>query len=133
MVLYFPSDTTYRYISDVAHTYDGTSYLAELRGNVSIKQGMGAEFDSASFTVANQDGAYTSLFDTYTVPELVQATVTIYETDQDSLASTERQEIFRGKLNLPQNVNLRDISLKATHHIDAIIQQFNRLQFSPRS
>jgi len=124
-------DSTVRRISNYAHTYDGNNFLAELRGDVKIKQGIGAKFNDCTFSVENYDGTYRDIFNAYTGPELEETIIYIYELDYTSIAATERLEIFRGKLSPPKNLKLKTISLKAIQRLNTIKEQFNRAQFSP--
>lgn len=127
VVITFP-DAYVKRISTLAHTYDGDEYYAELMGDVPIEWSMSSKFDNASFAVANRDRGWTDLLNTYTAPEIAQATVEIYET---FAGLADRQKIFSGKLDLPKDVNRKKLTLTSTQVLNNLAEQFGDLQFSP--
>lgn len=132
VVIYWPAfgeeDEYYLYLSNVAHTYGGNVYKADIIGAVEYEQTIGQKFNDLKFSVQNVDGFYRDLFNSFTTPQLVQGTVYVYET---FMGSASRLEVFRGKLELPKDFSLAKVNLGAKHLISTIIQPFNRVVFSP--
>lgn len=125
--IHFPDSYVHR-ISDRAHSFGGNAYAADITGDVTWERSCDTKFSNLRFRVSNLDRAYTDLLTTYTSPELQEADVYCFET---FAGATTREERFRGKLDIPTDVDREDIDLSATELLNSILEPINALQNSP--
>ena len=125
--IHFPDSYVHR-ISDRAHSFGGNAYAADITGDVTWERSCDTKFSNLRFRVSNLDRAYTDLLTTYTSPELQEADVYCFET---FAGATTREERFRGKLDIPTDVDRDDIDLSATELLNSILEPINALQNSP--
>ncbi len=123
----FP-DAYVKRIATMGLTFGGNAYSAEIKGSVKIEQTLSGKFDDAEIEVINTDGYWSTILNSYTVPQIQQATIAIY---QGFSGLTDRVQIYSGKLDVPQNVSRKTFALRSTQILNSVTEKFNRVTFSP--
>ena len=126
--LHFPDSYVLR-VADHALTFGGHAYAADISGDVSWQQSLDPKFDDCQFKLINIERTYTDLFASYTPPELLQTDVIIYESFR---GAATREERFRGKLEIPSGFNRGEVTIKARHLLNSLLEQFCHLANQPQ-
>ena len=123
----FP-DAYVKRIATMGCTFGGNAYAAEIKGNAKIEQTLQGKFDDCDIEVINTDGYWSTILNSYTVPEIQQATLAVY---QGFAGLTDRVQIYSGKLDIPKDLCRKSFTIRSTQILNSITEQFNRVVFSP--